>query len=383
MRTLTNTLHPMIALFASAMLMLSLQARADCQEGCLTNQNTVLGDGALASAPTGTANTAIGFSALQDDTTGQENTAVGNRSQPNNVSGSRNVALGPFTQGNDGSDNTALGNAVLLANRGNGNTGVGGEALFLNSTGTANVGVGYGAIQGNFTGNGNVALGVDSLYYGTKSSNNIAFGYAIENITGNDNILIGIGQSPYGSRSGGISIGTFPDDYRTTYIAGIAGTPLVRGAFVAVGITSDGQLGVRASSACFKEAIKPMGRTSEALFALKPVTFRYKKELDPSEAPQFGLVAEEVAKVNPELVVTDNQGKPFSVRYEAVNAMLLNEFLKEHRRVESLGAAAERHQKQIDALSKGLQKLSAQVEIGRAVSPRVCEGGQPFPHDFP
>src|SRR5262249_1495793 len=119
-----------------------------------------------------------------------------------------------------------------------------------------------------------------------------------------------------------------------TYIAAIRQTPLTQGAALSVGITSTGQLGIRASSARFKEAIKPMDKTSESILDLKPVTFRYKKELDPERVPQFGLVAEEVAKVNPDLVVADNQGKPLTVRYEEVNAMLLNEFLKEHKKVE-------------------------------------------------
>ena len=108
-----------------------------------------------------------------------------------------------------------------------------------------------------------------------------------------------------------------------------------------------------------------MDKASEAILALKPVTFRYKKELDAKGAPQFGLVAEEVAKVNPDLVVADDQGKPFTVRYEEVNAMLLNEFLKEHRKVQELEANTARQQKQIDALTVELQKVSAQVEASK------------------
>ena len=374
MRTLMNLIHQMIALFACAMFMLSPQARATCQEGCLTNQNTVLGEDALASSPTGTGNTAIGFNALLGDTTGQENTAVGVRAQPNNVSGNHNVALGPYTQGNNAFDNTALGSAVMLANRGSGNTGVGWEALFLNSTGTSNVAVGSGAIGGNFTGNGNVALGVNSLYYVTNGSNNIALGYGIQGVTRSNNIAIGTGGFPDGS--GTIRIGGLPDDYTATYIAAIMGTPLVHGAAVAVGITSDGQLGVRASSARFKEAIKPMGRTSEAIFGLKPVAFHYKKELDPKGTPQFGLVAEEVAKVNPDLVVFDDQGKPLTVRYDEVNVMLLNEFLKEHRKMDKLGSAVERHQKQIDALTGGLQKFRAQLETSAASLQTIANNHQ-------
>ena len=126
-----------------------------------------------------------------------------------------------------------------------------------------------------------------------------------------------------------------------------------------------------ASSARFKEAIKPMDKASEAILALKPVTFRYKHELDPEGIPQFGLVAEQVEKVNPDLVARDEQGKPYTVRYEAVNAMLLNEFLKEHkacqeqRRMQALEANAARQEKQIEALTAGLQKVSAQLEASK------------------
>ena len=116
-----------------------------------------------------------------------------------------------------------------------------------------------------------------------------------------------------------------------TFIAGIAGTQITGAAVL---VNSTGQLGTASSSARFKEAIKPMDKASEAILALKPVTFRYKEELDPEGIPQFGLIAEEVEKVNPDLVVRDGNGEIYTVRYEAVNAMLLNEFLKEHRRVE-------------------------------------------------
>jgi hypothetical protein len=128
-------------------------------------------------------------------------------------------------------------------------------------------------------------------------------------------------------------------------------------------VNSSGQVGVAPSSQRFKEAIKPMEKASEAILALKPVTFRYKHDLDPNCVPQFGLVAEQVEKVNPDLVARDEQGKPYTVRYEAVNAMLLNEFLKEHRRVQDLEANAVRQQKQIEALTAGLQKVNAQLEL--------------------
>jgi Chaperone of endosialidase len=136
-------------------------------------------------------------------------------------------------------------------------------------------------------------------------------------------------------------------------------------------VNSSGKLGVTTSSARFKDNIKPMDKASEAILALKPVTFQYKKELDPDGIPQFGLVAEQVEKVNPDLVMRDAQGKVYTVRYEAVNAMLLNEFLKEHRKNEEQEATIARLQKQIEALSVGLQKVSAQLELGKTAPQTV------------
>jgi hypothetical protein len=147
---------------------------------------------------------------------------------------------------------------------------------------------------------------------------------------------------------------------------------IVLGAGLAVTIDSTTSLlGIATSSREFKQNIKPMDKSSEAILALKPVTFRYKQKLDPKAIPQFGLVAEEVERVNPDLVVRDKKGKPYAVRYEAVNAMLLNEFLKEHRKVKDLKANAARQQKQIDALTAGLQKVSAQLELNKPAQQTV------------
>ena len=140
-------------------------------------------------------------------------------------------------------------------------------------------------------------------------------------------------------------------------------------------VDSHGQLGTMSSSRRFKNEIKPMDKASEAIHALKPVTFRYKPEIDPQGIPQFGLVAEEVAKVNPDLVIRDAEGKIYTVRYEAVNAMLLNEFLKEHRKVQELEANAVRQQKQIEALTAGLQKVNAQLELS-GPAPQTVVGNQ-------
>jgi trimeric autotransporter adhesin len=144
---------------------------------------------------------------------------------------------------------------------------------------------------------------------------------------------------------------------KSTFIAGIAGTPISGSTVV---VNSTGKLGVATSSGRFKEAIKPMGTASEAVLALKPVTFRYKEEVDPDKAPQFGLVAEDVEKIDPDLVIHDEEGKPFTVRYETVNAMLSNEFLKEHRKVEEL-------EKQLKALTAIVQKVSNRPQLGKAV----------------
>jgi trimeric autotransporter adhesin len=154
-----------------------------------------------------------------------------------------------------------------------------------------------------------------------------------------------------------------------TYIAGISGATVPTG--VAVIIDTDGHLGTSTSSAHFKESIKPMDKASEAILALHPVTFRYKHELDPNGIPQFGLVAEDVEKVNPDLVARDEQGKPYTVRYEAVNAMLLNEFLKAHRKMEEQDATIAKQQKQIDALTAGLQKVSAQLELNKPAPQKI------------
>jgi len=148
-----------------------------------------------------------------------------------------------------------------------------------------------------------------------------------------------------------------------TFVAGIFGSTVASG--VGVIVNSSGQLGTVLSSERFKEAIRPMDKVSEAILSLQPVTFRYKQELDPNGIPQFGLIAEQVDKVNPDLVVRGEDGKVMTVRYEAVNAMLLNEFLKEHQKVEEQGATIARQQKQIEALTATVQKVSDQVVLSK------------------
>ena len=183
--------------------------------------------------------------------------------------------------------------------------------------------------------------------------------------TGNSNIEIGaqgVANESFTIRIGDVGA------QGPTYIAGIRGAAVASGVAVIVG--TDGQLGTVVSSARFKEAIKPMDRASEAILALKPVTFRYKRELDPKGIPQFGLVAEEVEKVNPDLVARDSDGRANTVRYEAVNAMLLNEFLKEHRKVQELEAALARQQKDIKALGARVKEAAQNPEGGRPIGAR-------------
>ena len=183
-----------------------------------------------------------------------------------------------------------------------------------NTTGNFNTATGHGALLNNTTGTGNIALGDAAGLNLTTGSNNIH-----------------IGNLGSAGQANQIRIGT-QGTQRSTFIAGIRGTTVPGG--VGVVVDANGRLGTVTSSARFKDEIKAMDKASEAILALKPVTFRYKHELDPKGIPQFGLVAEQVEKVNPDLVARDDQGKAYTVRYEAVNAMLLNEFLKEHRKIE-------------------------------------------------
>ncbi|HEV2047171.1 MAG TPA: tail fiber domain-containing protein [Chthoniobacterales bacterium] len=190
--------------------------------------------------------------------------------------------------------------------------------------------------------------------------------------TGNNNIDIGnVGVAAESNtiRIGG-DIGAGFGSQTTAFIAGIFGSTVPGGATVIV--DNNGHIGTAPSSRRFKDAIKPMDKASEAILSLRPVTFRYKQELDPQGIPQFGLVAEEVEKVDPDLVVRDAQGKVYGVRYEAVNAMLLNEFLKEHRKVEEQGATIAKQQKQIEALTTGLRKVSDELEL-RKPAPQTVD----------
>ena len=326
--------------------------------------NTATGGVALENNTTGVNNTASGFAALQYSKTGSNNTATG-----------ANALAGDSVNGSSGSNNTATGVSALVTNTtGNFNMAEGLNALFDNTTGFYNTACGYAALASNTTGSGNIAIGKQAGVNVTTGSNNIDIGNV--GLAGDAN-KIRIGKQ--GTQT-------------ATFIAGIRGVTVASG--LGVVVASNGQLGTVTSSARFKEGIKPMDKASEAILALQPVTFRYKQELDPDKIPQFGLIAEQVEKVNPDLVVRDENGKVNTVRYEAVNAMLLNEFLKEHRNVaqqqSTIGelkrtvaeqqkqiaaqqATAAQQQKQIEALSAGLQKVSAAVELNKSVPTQVAD----------
>jgi len=238
------------------------------------------------------------------------------------------------------------------------------QALYSNTTGLSNTATGYQALFSNITGGSNTANGVRALYCATGGGN-IALGFqaGVNLTTGSNNI--DIGNAGVAAESGKIRIGK-QGTHNGTFIAGISG---VAGTGPHVVVSANGKLGVAASSARFKKAIKPMDHASQAIHRLEPVTFRYNEELDPNGIPQFGLVAEEVEKVNADLVVRDEEAKAMTVRYDAVNAMLLNEFIKEHRRAEEQREQFEtrlaQQQKQIESLTAGLQKVSLQVEMNK------------------
>src|SRR5438046_9569130 len=263
--------------------------------------------------------------------------------------------------------NTAIGPGALNRNTtGSRNTGVGAEVLRFNTTSSYNSANGSGALGLNTTGSYNTGDGEAALHSNTTGSNNIALGYLAGELLTVGDFKIDIGNRGIAAEGHTIRIG---DDNQTrTFISGINGAAVTG---VPVVVNNLGQLGVAASSARFKDEIKPMDKASAAILALKPVTFRYKKAIDPQGIPQFGLVAEDVEKVSPDLVVRDKEGKPYSVRYDQVNAMLLNEFLKEHKIVQEQGAMIASQQKQIDALSAGLQKVTAQLELNRSAPQTV------------
>jgi hypothetical protein len=376
-------------------------------DGGYPGGNTAEGQNALFSLTTGGFNTAIGWLSLRSNTEGNFNTAIGAGALFANITAALNTATGAgaLSSNVSGINNTANGAFALFNTTGDGNTGVGRDALFSNTTanfntavgsfaladnttGAANTANGEGALRSNISGNSNTATGSGALSSNTGGFNNTAIGEAAlsSNTTGSFNIALGvIAGSNLTTGNGNIDIGNtgvadesdtirIGENQTRTFITGISGVE-VTGAGVVV--ASNGQLGVAPSSQRFKDEINSMDQASEALYGLRPVIFRYKKEIDPQGSPQWGLVAEEVEKVNPNLVVRDKQGRPYSVRYDQVNAMLLNEFLKEHQTVRELKATVAQQTKGMEELTMLLkeqaaqiQKVSAQIEMSKP-APKV------------
>ena len=360
-------------LIAGALACFGLLSKAEgvvpAPDGGYPGGNTAEGQKAVLNLTTGTFNSALGFLSLSALTTGNFctgvgagalllntadfNTAVGAAALLSNTTGSSNTATGLSALGNntEGIENTATGFQALLSNTtGNANTANGTTALLRNTTGSFNTANGYRALENNTTGTFNIALGSFACGFVTTASNVIAIGTSGANVS------------------------------NTCFIGNIREVTTANADAIPVLIDSANQLGTQSSSARFKKEIKPMDSASEAVLALKPVTFHYKS--DATGTPQFGLIAEEVAEVNPDLVVRDKNGEIYTVRYDAVNAMLLNEFLKEHRKVEEQEATITQLKKdflatvaqlatRLDEQASQIQKVSARIEVSKAAPQTV------------
>ncbi len=393
-----NTAVGWFSLFSNATSSFNTATGAGSLVFNTADDNTAFGAAALLFNTTGINNTAVGAAALLNNTIGEENTATGHRALFSNRTGRFNTAdgAGALYFNSTGENNTATGFQALLINTdGAGNTATGYQTLLNNTTGTNNTASGYLALSNNTTGVSNTALGDRALLQNTTGSYNTATGFTAlsSNATGVSNTALG--------DSAGFSVTTADDVIciganvggenvsNTCYIGNIFG--VTSAGATGVVVNSTGKLGTIVSSRRFKDDIKPMDQASEALFALQPVSFHYKKEIDPKGVPQFGLVAEDVEAVNPDLVVRDAEGKVNTVRYEAVNGMLLNEFLKEHRRVEELKSAMAQQRKDFETAvvqqrkatealvarlneqEARVQKVSAQVEVGKSGSQMLVE----------
>jgi len=355
------------------------------------NDNTASGGKALLSNTTGGDNTASGFDALNNNTTGNYNTATGQLALYSNISGEFNSAAGQGALANNltGNDNTGSGAGALYSNstgnentatgfralndnsKGNYNTATGSQALFSNITGGDDTAAGVNALLKNTTGQENTAVGVDAMFGSTTGSNNIALGYAAGYglTTGGNNI--DIGNKGVAAESNKIRIGT-KGTQTATYIAGISGVGVTGGATVEV--TSAGQLGIVMSSARYKHDIRDMGEKSSALLKLRPVSFRYNN--DPANTLQYGLVAEEVAKIYPELVVYGPDGKVMTVRYSMLSAMLLNELQRQAKEMVAMRASTQRQiaevkasfEEQLTTLEQAMRVQTANGKLAAAFS---------------
>ena len=414
-------------------LALSPPLKAQCPSACGAGGNTAVGDNALDSLTTGINNTAVGKDALTADTTGQYNVAVGSGALATNTTGNFNMAIGTEALNQSNANfNLAIGFRVAFQNTtGRHLTGIGAAAMRNNTTGEFNTAIGAAAFFNNTTsefnlavgdsaltafngttatdgantalgslalsaltsGQENVAVGRRALEFATSGSNNVVIGWRAGDglTTGDDNTFIGDQAGRNETTVSNVlciqSPGdtTAPTAANRTFIGNIRGAFCGNGDGIPVIVDSDGQLGTaNASSRRFKKDIQPLDQASEAILKLKPVTFHY-KNLDTKKAgetPQFGLIAEEVAEVNPDLIMRDQDGKVTYVRYDAVDVMLLNEFLKEHKKVEEQQAGMADLKSTVALQQKEMQVLTAQLKEQAAQIQKVSaqlEASKPAP----
>ena len=314
------------------------------------DQNTATGTGALLSNTAGAANTGNGAFALYNNATASNNTGTGAFALFHNIGGAQNTASGAYAlYGNTtAANNTANGILALYFNNGFNNTAIGASALLSNTSGANNTAVGFQALTNNTTGDANVCVGHNA-------------GQGL--VTGSDNVYIGTAVSAAANQ-----------ESNTTRIRNVGSTPIVNGINVvidAIGGFGDGRLGYASSSRRYKQEIQPMEKASQSLFRLNPVTFHAKGNAgDTARVKHYGLIAEEVATVDPDLVVFNPEGKPETLRFDSINAMLLNEFLKEHRTVQELKKEIAALTASVKEQAAQIQKVSAQIEVSKA-APQV------------
>jgi hypothetical protein len=355
-------IHALILIVSVGLLQIT-QAVVPPPDGGYPNFTTAEGTNALKNLTTGAANTGVGWYSLFTNSTASYNTG----------GGAATLVL------NNGDENTATGTGGLFLNStGNQNTANGAFTLFNNSTGGFNTAVGYEALNRNEEGNRNNAFGWHALGGNVSGSSNNAFGVgALPQTNGSNNTAIGDLAGNLILGSGNVCIGAgvlgTNGESNSTRIRNIGSTGIVGGASVVIetlGGIGDGRLGVITSSRRYKEDITPMDEASATLFALKPVTFRAKGHHGPIK--HYGLIAEDVAAVEPDLVMYNAKGQPETLRFDSINAMLLNEFLKEHQRVQELMATVaqqqsrlDQQQKQIASVTADLQRVSASIRAGK------------------